>query len=176
MLSQEPNHSLNVYYLQYASANPKAHRKQHPGDPTLIAPSAIARPAKTMTAGLAAPAGSAPAVLLLVFANARASKPPWPLDVASTAASTVAVFPVFVTAVVANVCGLCGVATSSALSLRKTRANAGAGTVIWQVLAVVSQATVWISRAPERRPSDSKLPPRDYVDSEFQSAVIVGIR
>ena len=61
----------------------------------------------------------------------------WPLDVARREGSMVAVLRVLVKAVAGNVAVCCGVESWSASSLKKTRANAGAGTLMLQVLSVL---------------------------------------
>ncbi len=52
------------------------------------------------------------------------------------------VLAVRVTAVVGYVSGVSGVTAENAVSVRKTSANDGAGTLTWHVPAVVSQFTV----------------------------------
>jgi hypothetical protein len=104
----------------------------------------------------------APFFPLLVVARDCLSRPLWPLDVANTDGSIVAVLCVLVTAVVEKVCGFWGVASENPPSVRKTRAKPGAGTWTWQVLAVVSQVMVLTSRFPLRRPSDSKVDPNVF--------------
>lgn len=101
----------------------------------------------------------APLLPLLVLESDR-PEPLWPLLVASTLASIVTVFAVFVTAVVANVAVAVGSTAACASEERYTSATPGAGTVIKQVFAVVSQLTVSMTSVPVRRPSASKRPPK----------------
>lgn len=83
-----------------------------------------------------------------------------PFDVARTNGSTDTVFWVFVWRVVGKVVGLAPPNSDSlnALSLRKTSANPGAGTLISQELLL--QVTVLMSSSPVMRPSESKTPPK----------------
>ena len=64
------------------------------------------------------------------------------------------VLAVRVTAVVEYVSGVFGVTAENAVSVRKTSAKDGAGTLTWHVPALVSQFTLRTSRLPWRRPSD----------------------
>lgn len=96
-----------------------------------------------------------PRLVLPIFAL---SFPECPFDVASTAGATEAVFAVFVYAVVAKVLGWSwGVLTAG--SARKTRANEGALTGTWQLLAPWSHGIMVTLRSPLRRPSASNLFP-----------------
>jgi hypothetical protein len=72
------------------------------------------------------------------------------------------VLAVRVTAVVGNVSVECGDTAKNALSVRKTSAKDGAGTLTWHVPEVALQFTVCTSTVPCRRPSDSKLFPNVY--------------
>jgi hypothetical protein len=67
-----------------------------------------------------------------------------------------------VTAVVGNVSVEWGDTAENALSVRKTSAKDGAGTLTWHVPEVASHFTVRTSRLPCKRPSDSKLFPNVY--------------
>jgi hypothetical protein len=86
--------------------------------------------------------------------------PRLPFDVASVSTLTVAVFLVLVCTVVAKVCWAAFSDSLKAGSVKKTSAKPGAGTLILQVLVVLSQGTVCISSVPCSRPSDSKYPPK----------------
>ena len=88
--------------------------------------------------------------------------PLFPFDVASTLGSIVTVFFSFVTAVVEYVCVCVGSIAFCESDERKTSATPGAGTGIWHVFAFVSQAMVWMTSVPLRRPSDPKRPPNVY--------------
>ena len=101
---------------------------------------------------------------LLVLLRESLLLPLCPFDVANTDGSMVTVLCVLVTAVVENVCGFWGVTSEKALSVRKTRAKPGAGTWTWHVLAFVSQVTVLTSRLPVKRPSDSKVEPKVFLN------------
>ena len=83
----------------------------------------------------------------------------WPLDVASTEGSAVAVLCAFVCAVVANVCVAVPKVTAGSEVSMNTSAKPGAGTGTTQVLAVVSQEIVLTERSPLKRPSTSNCPP-----------------
>lgn len=65
---------------------------------------------------------------LLVLESKFLDDPEWPLEVASTDASIVAVLYVFVTDVVENVRVVDGLDSENAAAVRNTRANPGAGT------------------------------------------------
>lgn len=99
----------------------------------------------------------------LVLPNFFKSFPECPFDVANTDGFTVAVFMVLVTAVVEKVRASSGLdVTAGSEEERNTIANPGAGTGIWQVLAVWSHVMVRMFRTPWRRPSDAKSPPNVY--------------
>lgn len=111
--------------------------------PAIIVVTAVTTETYPWIAALA-PLSTLPKLVLPIFSR---SFPDMPLDVSSTAGSTVAVFMSFVKAVVENVISL---SSTSGLPLMKTRAKPGAGTRIWQVLDAWSQGTVTTSRSPLR--------------------------
>jgi len=85
----------------------------------------------------------------------RSVMPRPPFEVASVSRLMVAVFLVLVCTVVAKVCWAVFSDSPKALSVKKTSAKPGAGTLIWHVLAPVSQVTVCITSSPCRRPSEA---------------------
>ena len=105
-------------------------------------------------------------VSLLVLPKCN-SKPLWPFDVASNNGSTDTVTLALDVTVVENVRGVAGVSSVYALSVRKTRAKPGAGTLTWQMLFV--QVTVTTLKLPRKRPSDSKVPPKLYSMVEWHA-------
>jgi hypothetical protein len=112
----------------------------------MAAPTAAAT--NTTIPGIAWAIPDVPPTLPLLVLPCSKSIPECPFEVASTDGSTAAVFAVFVNAVVGNVTVWPVSDSDSALSLRKTSATEGAGTLIWHVLAFWSHWTVCMSRLP----------------------------
>lgn len=84
---------------------------------------------------------------------------------ASTLGTTCAVLTVAVTAVVGKVMGVVFSIAEKALSVKKTRAKPGAGTVTEQIPLL--HCTVSTVSAPVSRPSDSKLFPKVWNKHEL---------
>ena len=141
--------------------------------------------------------GMMPAVRLaselpLLVLPCRWCAPPWPLEVAIAAGSTVAVLiwadygesakncsrtpdrlTNRVTAVVAKVAVEVGSESANAASDKKTSAKPGAGTLTLQTLLFWSQGTVSIASSPLKRPSHSNFPPSVCRDVSVRHATIV---
>ena len=123
MLQYQYGHGTTDSFNIYTSTRPSLATPL----PTMTPPSPIA--SNTNTPGATPCNDSAPfARPLPVLPSLFLLLPLWPLDVARTDGSTVAVFNVLVTEVVGKVFGFSGVTSEKALSVRKTRANPGAGT------------------------------------------------